>query len=306
MSIPKQLGKEGFSWWFGIVNDIDKEYQVGMVYVAVVGVNALDEKSKDRLLKCQVILPTTSQSVEGIGDTPQVDIGSKVFGFYTDQTATSGFILGTIPVIPNLDQNLNSVSFLARGKQIDDDKKVHSVEPDSSFKAEYPKNRVIRSRTGHTIELDDTPDAPRVHIRHSSGSKIEMRPDGSIVIKSVKDSFEIVGGKKDIAVIGDCNVEVQGNLNATAKGDITVAGQRDVSILAKGRLFLQGMLGIKISSGAGTAIEGPGGLAVTEGSLSVMGNGTMGTGVTGNIVAGGKNFSFKNGIAVGIGPGLSS
>jgi hypothetical protein len=300
MSIPKQLGKEGFNWWFGVVNDIDKEYQVGMVYVAVVGANALDEKDKDRLLKCQVILPTTSQSVEGIGDTPQVDIGSKVFGFYTDQTASQGFILGTIPVIPNLDQTLNSVSFLARGKQIDDDKKLHPVEPDPSFKAEYPNNRVIRSRTGHTIELDDTPDAPRVHIRHSSGSKIEMRPDGSIVMKSVKDSFEIVGGKKDIAITGDCNIEVQGNLNATAQGDITLAGQRDVSILAKGRLFLQGMLGIKVSSGAGTAIEGPGGLAITEGSLSVVGNGTMGTGVTGNVVAGGKNFSFKNGVAVGL------
>jgi len=306
MSIPKQLGKEGFNWWFGVVNDIDKEYQVGMVYVAVVGSNALDEKNKDRLLKCQVILPTTSQSVEGIGDTPQVDIGSKVFGFYTDQTASQGFILGTIPVIPNLDQTLNSVSFLARGKQIDDDEKLHPAEPDSSFKAEYPNNRVIRSRTGHTIELDDTPDAPRVHIRHSSGSKIEMRPDGSIVIKSVKDSFEIVGGKKDIAVIGDCNVTVQGNLKATAKGSIDLAGENNVSVVAKGSLYLQGDNGIKISSGKATSIEGPGGMSITQGSLSVIGNGTIGTGVTGNIVAGGKNFAFKNGIAVSIGPGMSS
>lgn len=300
MSVPKQLGKEGFSWWFGVVNDIDKEYQVGMVYVAVVGVHALDERNKDRLLKCQVILPTTSQSVEGIGDTPQVDIGSKVFGFYTDQTASSGFILGTIPVIPNLDENLNSVSFLARGKQIDDDKKLHPVEPDPAFKAEYPNNRVIRSRTGHTIELDDTPDSPRVHIRHSSGSKIEMRPDGSIVIKAMGDGFEIVGGNKDIAINGDCNVEIKGNLNATAQGNITIAGQKDVSILAKGRLFLQGMLGIKVSSGAGTSIEGPGGTTIAEGSLAVVGNATVGTGVTGNVIAGGKNIMVRNGIVVGI------
>ena len=300
MSVPKQLGKEGFSWWFGIVNDIDKEYQVGMVYVSVIGVHALDEKNKDRLLKCQVILPTTSQSVEGIGDTPQVDIGSKVFGFYTDQTAASGFIIGTIPVIPNLDQNLNSVSFLARGKQIDNDEKLHPVEPDSSFKAEYPNNRVIRSRTGHTIELDDTPDSPRVHIRHSSGSKIEMRPDGSVVIKSMGDSFEIVGGGKDIAINGDCNIEVKGNLNATTEGNITVAGQKDVSILAKGVLFLQGMLGIKVSSGGSTSIEGPGGTNITEGSLTVSGNATVGTGVTGNFIAGGKNVNIRNGIVVGI------
>lgn len=300
MSVPKQLGKEGFSWWFGIVNDIDKEYQVGMVYVAVVGVHALDEKNKDRLLKCQVIMPTTSQSIEGIGDTPQLDIGSKVFGFYTDQTAASGFVLGSIPVIPNLDENLNSVSFLARGKQIDDDKKLHPVEPDSAFKAEYPNNRVIRTRTGHTIELDDTPDSPRVHIRHSTGSKIEMRPDGSIVIKSVGDSFEIVGGVKDVAINGDCNVEVKGNLNAVTQGNATISSQGDLSILAKGRLFLQGMLGIKVSSGAGITTEGPGGMTVSEGSLSVLGNATVGTGVTGNVIAGGKNIIIRNGIVVGI------
>lgn len=300
MSVPKQFGKEGFSWWFGIVNDIDKEYQVGMVYVAVVGVHALDEKNKDKLLKCQVILPTTSQSVEGVGDTPQVDIGSKVFGFYTDPTAASGFIIGTIPVIPNLDENLNSVSFLARGKQIDKDKKLHPVEPDPSFKAEYPNNRVIRSRTGHTIELDDTPDSPRVHIRHSSGSKIEMRPDGSIVIKSMGDSFEIVGGVKDVAINGDCNVEVKGNLNAVTQGNATISSQGDLSILAKGRLFLQGMLGVKVSSGGATAVEGPGGMTVSEGSLSVIGNATIGTGVTGNVIAGGKNIIIRNGIVVGI------
>jgi hypothetical protein len=209
-------------------------------------------------------------------------------------------VLGTIPVVPNLDENLNSVSFLARGKQMDDDEKLHPVEPDSSFKAEYPLNRVIRSRTGHTIELDDTPDAPRVHIRHSSGAKIEMRPDGSIVMKSVKDSFEIVGGVKDVAVNGDCNIEVKGNLNATAKGNIVVAGQGDISLLAKGRLFLQGMMGIKISSGTSTTIEGPGGTTISEGSLSVIGNATVGTGVTGNVIAGGKNIQIRNGIVVGV------
>lgn len=301
MSTPKQLGKEGFSWFFGVVNDIDTEYKVGMVYVAVVGVHSLDEANKDRLLKCQVILPTTSQSVEGIGDTPQVDIGSKVFGFYTDQTAASGFVLGTIPIIPNLDENLNSVSFLARGKQIDDDQKLHPVEPDSAYKAEYPNNRVIRSRTGHTIELDDTPDSPRVHIRHSSGSKIEMRPDGSIVIKTVGDGFEIVGGTKDIAINGDCNMEVKGSLSATVKGAATIVGQSDVSLLARGVLFLQGMLGIKLSSGTSITTESPGGVTISEGSLAVSGNATVGTGVTGNFLAGGRAIEVRNGVIVGIG-----
>lgn len=299
-SVPKQLGKEGFSWWFGIVNDIDKEYQVGMVYVAVVGVHALDETNKDRLLKCQVILPTTSQSVEGIGDTPQVDIGSKVFGFYTDQTAASGFILGTIPVIPNLDENLNSVSFLARGKQIDDDQKLHPIEPDSAFKAEYPNNRVIRSRSGHTIELDDTPNAERVHIRHSSGSKIEMRPDGSIVIKTVGDGFEIIGGKKDIAINGDCNVDVKGSLSAKVQGAATIVGQSDVSLLSRGVLYLQGMLGLKLSSGTGITLESPAGATISEGSLTVSGNATVGTGVTGNFIAGGRSVEVRNGVVVGI------
>ena len=63
---------------------------------------------------------------------------------------------------------------------------VSQTEPSSlNDSSVYPNASVIETPSGHTIEIDDTPSNERIRLRHASGSYMEMRPDGSIVQKSV-------------------------------------------------------------------------------------------------------------------------
>lgn len=67
-------------------------------------------------------------------------------------------------------------------------------EPKSPYNAKYPFNHVYASESGHFIEIDDTPKAERLHWYHRSGTFREIHPDGILVDKSVKDSYDISAG----------------------------------------------------------------------------------------------------------------
>lgn len=302
---PRQLGTEGFSWWCGVVKKHDMKYKVGMVRVAILGKHDLASQDDDYIENAcplaQVILPTTSPSFEGVGDTPQLEIGSTVFGFYMDTIGSQPFILGTIPGIPSMDDNKHSLSYLARGKNDIVDTKLHPIEPDSKYAAEYPYNRVIKTRSGHVIELDDTQGIERINIRHKSGAQIQIDPDGNMTIKSIKDSFDIVGGVKNIAVTGDCNIESGGSLNVRSKSDINIVGQQDVNVSAAGRLSLNGMLGVSIVSGKDVAVDSAGGLHTVTGGIRSTSHVKSGNGITGYFRdASGKWFGIRDGIITSV------
>jgi hypothetical protein len=68
---------------------------------------------------------------------------------------------------------------------------VSQTEPNSlNDSSEYPDVNVIETHSGHTIELDDTDGNERVRVYHTSGSYIEIRPDGTFVQKSVNTDAE--------------------------------------------------------------------------------------------------------------------
>lgn len=304
---PSQYaGESGFYWWIGKVDSVDNDPKSTKLGMARVRIFNLHDGVKDStaLPWAQVMMPVTSASVNGIGDTPSLLIGSMVFGFFADgagsiKQAKVPIIVGTIPVFPS--EADHSIPLDARGKRsINKKAAVIGNEPDDPYKANYPDNRVIKTKSGHMIELDDTAGSERVHIYHKSGSYIEMTPDGGVTIKSVKDSFDIVGGIKNLFVKGDCKVQVNGSMNSVVNGDINIVGKSNLSLMAKGKIFIQGMLGVKISSGSDIAMEAPGGVSVTEGGLSVIDKVSVGTGVTGSLVAGGRNLQIRDGIVVGI------
>lgn len=63
---------------------------------------------------------------------------------------------------------------------------VSQSEPSSlSNLSKYPDNAVIETKSGHVIEIDDTPSNERIQIYHKTGTYMELRPDGTITTKSV-------------------------------------------------------------------------------------------------------------------------
>lgn len=117
-------------------------------------------------------------------------------------------------------------------------------EPKSPYAAQYPLNHVIQTESGHVQEWDDTPNAERIHLYHRAGSFVEFHPDGSVVLKSVKDQYDIVvkdrnvyiGGSLNITVLGDANIYSKGSLNLESDGDMAIKTGANLTIGAEGKV----------------------------------------------------------------------
>jgi uncharacterized protein involved in type VI secretion and phage assembly len=83
------------------------------------------------------------------------------------------------------------------------------------------QKRVIKTRVGHTVTLDDTDGGGGITIEDKSGNKI-MLDTGSNALK--------------IEVKGDASIEAQGNLTLKATGSVEIKG-----------------MGVKVDAGAGMA-----------------------------------------------------
>jgi hypothetical protein len=125
-------------------------------------------------------------------------------------------VLGSMPKIPELDDNQHDVSKLAR-EENSIKKNQLGPEPKSAYAAEYPYNKVQQSESGHVIEVDDTPGHERLHTYHKSGTYTEINEKGRKVDKTVDDYFEIVQGKKRVYVKGNVEFE-SGKLSITING----------------------------------------------------------------------------------------
>lgn len=293
--VNSRLGEQGFRWFVGLVEDNTTDTKkLGGCKVRVFGVH--DDLATERLPDAIVMLPTTSGSFKGIGDTPSLIAGSFVFGFFLDgEEKKYPMIIGTMPYEPD-DEKSNSIPFLARGKQTVVNTKI-GPEPDSSYAAQYPYNRVINTRAGHIVEIDDTPDNERLHIRHSKGSYVEINKDGRIIIKSVDDSFEIVGKDKNVYVEGNATVHVKGNLETTVEGEMIIASTGNMTLASEGSISINGATGISTNSGTGIAAQAPGGLVLTQGSITTVGSISCASGAS-------DVFTVENGKTVHVSKGI--
>lgn len=109
-------------------------------------------------------------------------------------------------------------------------------EPKSVYAPKYPLNHVFCSESGHVMEFDDTPNAERIHIFHRAGSFVEFHPNGDIVYKSVKNSYDVTISDKDIYVGGDCNITVLGDANIYSKGSMNLKSEENLNIQTRGNL----------------------------------------------------------------------
>ena len=93
----------------------------------------------------------------------------------------------------------------------------------TGISARYPLNQVIETLSGHVIEYNDTPENPRILIKHTSGSGIDMRPDGTIVVSSHGDGkVEVNHGGHKLVVSGDGQLHFSGDLTLNVGGDFNL------------------------------------------------------------------------------------
>ena len=92
----------------------------------------------------------------------------------------------------------------------------------TDFQPKYPYNKVEESPTGHRIEIDDTPEAPRMSYAHNSGTGVEMYPDGTLLVNSHGRTVQLTGDDFTMIVNGNGNVTYKGNLNLNVEGDFNI------------------------------------------------------------------------------------
>ncbi len=101
--------------------------------------------------------------------------------------------------------------------------------------SKYPMNQVRETVSGHVTEIDDTPGNERMLFKHKTGSGVEMRFDGTVIMSSTNhmirisqhDEKVIIEGNGEIFyngsvkmnVAGDFDLNVGGNFNLTTGGD---------------------------------------------------------------------------------------
>jgi hypothetical protein len=126
------------------------------------------------------------------------------------------------------------------------------AEPESAANVEnppeYPYNNITQTESGHTFEMDDTPNRERIRLQNGkSGSFMEMHPTGDVVNKVFGDGYEIIYGKKNVLIRGACNITIQGDCNMQVFGDLNQEVGGDWNMAVKGQINMRGVKDISIS-----------------------------------------------------------
>jgi hypothetical protein len=170
-----------FDWFLGVVEDTNDPKKLNRVKVRCFGYHTDDktEVKTEDLPFATVMMPSTSPSVEGIGQNHQLLSGSWVVGFFRDgPSAQDPIILGSI------------MSFTE--ETIDTSLGFQGTYGNKSGTSDVPTevddlnaNQVTKTVGGHLVELDNTVGLERINIKHGTNtSTLNIDQDGITILKS--------------------------------------------------------------------------------------------------------------------------
>jgi len=258
-------------WFFGVVEDVNDPLQLGRVRVRPYNVYSSQqaEVSTEQLPWASVIQSTSRSATNNVGTNPALSVGTTVFGIFADgEEAQTPMIMGRISGtdVNTDDPSFHDIPWLARpGVQLDSDKEIKDQyeakkddqrdrnvrtsrggkwdEPQNPYNAEYPLNKVERTTSGHIFEVDDTPDAERIHTYHKSGSFEEYHPNGTVVRRIVGNNYEIIAENDNVHVKGTVNLTIDGNCNTYIKKNWDVQVDGSVNFDIRGNFDVDTIIG---------------------------------------------------------------
>lgn len=182
-----------FTWFIGVVKDIDDPKNLNRVKVMAYGYYDGVEKVS-QLPWATVMMPTTSASVKGSGGNHHLqaevknifgkitEAGSWVVGFFRDgPSAQDPVVIGSIAT------------------QTDD---VQDIPSGSST-----TNKVHHTKAGHKIEFENKEGDEKITVQHAKGATITIDKDNNVSIAN------------------------GGNTNITSSGAITLTSAKKTTII---------------------------------------------------------------------------
>ncbi|WP_227626056.1 phage baseplate assembly protein V, partial [Geofilum rubicundum] len=157
------------------------------------------------------------------------------------------------------------------------------MAPDNNLKS-------ITTRSGHTIEFDDTDGAEKINIRDNGGSVITFdTKEKSLLIQSV-ENIDIsaknirLSAQEKVSIGAQQNVEIaaEADVNTLAKGNVTTQSDGDTTLAAKGALTAEATADATIK-GQNVTIEGKVAADLIGMQTSVQGQMTAVQGASGKV-----------------------
>lgn len=93
------------------------------------------------------------------------------------------------------------------------------IDPTTTYISQYPYNKVTETVSGHIIEVDDTPGSERLRVVHNTGSKVEIYPNGDMILHSQGNRYSLVTGNDSCIIRGTVNIVVESSANIRVQGD---------------------------------------------------------------------------------------
>jgi hypothetical protein len=107
---------------------------------------------------------------------------------------------------------------------------------------DYTDANVKQTASGHVLLFDDKHGSRRILLKHENGTGIEMRNDGTMIMRTENNIITSVGGSGVLMVEGDLKVSCK-NLEIDATGDLDMRVEGDYNLNVQGdkREFVQGV-----------------------------------------------------------------
>ena len=233
-----------------VVDNKDPEYR-GRLKCKIFGIT--ENTNSDELPWCETMgeLFGSNKGTASFSATPNLGTLVYVKFLYGNPSypVVSGYVRG------NKDSsNLHKVANLAESIfNTRNTRKIGPELPPLNLSSTYPDNNVIETESS-VIEIDDSNRNERISIQHKNGSYFELRPNGTIQIKSVKDEYHIITGNIEEyiqqcvnsvikgnhvqSVGGDYSEAISGNFNTNISGDLVQLISGAFSITANGNLTI--------------------------------------------------------------------
>ena len=123
--------------------------------------------------------------------------------------------------------------------------------------SDYTEASVKRTKSGHVLIFDDAGGEERILLKHRNGTGIEMRQDGTMIMRAENNVITSVGGSSVFMIEGDLKVSCKNvEVDATGDLDMRVAGDYNLTVGGDKKETITGSVVETISKNKASTISG--------------------------------------------------